>query len=134
MIGSPFLHDTHNPSVRACRPCQLPLHRGAKPFGGRKHPSEGAKPFGGRKHPSEGAKPCEGRRASAPRPVGNHSIEKSLRFRRLFFFPFYFSGCFGWVLAKSFASHCSTRSRGKCWLMSRAAITPTPVSKMRLTA
>ena len=101
MIGSPFLHDTHNPSVRACRPCQLPLHRGAKPFGGRKHPSEGAKP-------------CEGRRASAPRPVGTHSIEKSLRFRRLFFFPFYFSGSFGWVLAKSLASHCSTRSRGKC--------------------
>ena len=33
ITGSPFLHATYNPSVRACRPCQLPLHRGAKGAG-----------------------------------------------------------------------------------------------------
>ena len=98
--------------------------------------SPSVKPFGlatslvrGRQDPAGDG---DERRISAPwLPCGKTLYRKKPAIGRLIL---YSSGCLGWVLAKSFASHCSTRSRGKYWLMSRAAITPTPVSKMRLTA
>ena len=45
------------PLSQTLRVCQLPLHRGAKPRGGRRFPAEGAKPCGGAACPSK-KPPC----------------------------------------------------------------------------
>ncbi len=106
--------------------------RGSQALRGTEASLRGSQALRGTEASLRGRQDLRGTKGQCAAPCGKPLHRKKPALRQAF--RFYFSGCFGWVLVKSFASHCSTRSRGKCWLMSRATITPTPVSKMRLTA